>query len=435
MIRPWLEGNRNGFDVRKLAHIARLKARIGWQNLRTEEFVDEGPFCVTGTDFNNGEVNWNTSYHVSLERYEIDKNIQLQEDDLLITKDGTIGKVAVVRGMPGLATLNSGVFLLRSIGEGVHSPYMKWVIQSKVFADFVTYNSTGSTINHLYQNVFEQFRFPYPIAETQKAIADFLDCETARIDQLIEKKQRLVGLFQEKLVAVIHYAVSTAPALESQPLHRFCKIVTGKTPSRSDEDNFDLDEGLLWATPANLGFFEPIQSTKEKLTEAGEKGQVIVPAGTVLVNGIGASIGKIGFAGQKMTFNQQIHGIVQVQKRLADRFLFFVMSTKKDEIVSLASNTTIPIINAERFGRISVPLPQESVQADVVEKVEAHVKEAHQLTVAVTKSIDRLREFRSALITAAVTGQIDVTTWGKEGQTDRRLDQIEEEMSRQEASA
>jgi type I restriction enzyme S subunit len=274
-----------------------------------------------------------------------------------------------------------------------------------------------------------------PPRDTQKAIADFLDRETARIDLLIEKKQRLVELLQEKLAAVIHDAVTAATLIETQPLHRFCKIVTGKTPSRSDEENFDLDEGLLWATPANLGFFEPIRSTKEKLTLAGEKSQVIVPAGTVLVNGIGASIGKIGFAGQKMTFNQQIHGIIQIQRHLVDRFLFFVMITKKDEIVSLASNTTIPIINADRLGRISVPLPPNSVQADVVGKIDYQVKKTEQLTVSITKSIDRLREFRSALITAAVTGQIDVTTWGKQGQTDRCLDEIEEDMTRQEALA
>ena len=121
-MRPWLEANNNRFAVRKLAHVSRLKARIGWQNLRSDEFSDEGPYCVTGTDFFNGEVNWDSSYRVSVERYNVDENIQLKESDTLITKDGTIGKVAVVRNMPGPATLNSGIFLLRSEGEGVFAP-------------------------------------------------------------------------------------------------------------------------------------------------------------------------------------------------------------------------------------------------------------------------------------------------------------------------
>ncbi len=277
-------------------------------------------------------------------------------------------------------------------------------------------------------DTFLNARFPLPDLETQKAIADFLDRETARIDQLIEKKQRLVELFSEKLNAVIHDSVNKSTYLKAQPLHRFCKIVTGKTPSRADESNFGLEEGLPWATPSSLGFFEPILTTKEKLTEQGAKGQMVVPSETVLINGIGASIGKVGFAGRKMTFNQQIHGIVQVRKLLNNRFLFFVMCAKRDEIISLASNTTIPIINADRFGRISVPLPPNDVQAEAVRQIEAYVEQTHRLTDAVSQSIERLREFRSALITAAVTGQIDVMTWGKKGQTDRRLDQIDEAM-------
>ncbi len=249
-----------------------------------------------------------------------------------------------------------------------------------------------------------------PGRETQKAIADFLDRETTRIDQLIEKKQRFIQLNHEKLSAIIHDCANKSSSASEQPLKRFCRIVTGKTPSRAEEGNFSNEDGLPWATPANLGFFEPIQTTKENLTEEGTKGQVVVPRGTVLINGIGASVGKIGFAGCEMTFNQQIHGIIQFQKILKDRFLFFVMYTKKDEIVALAANTTIPIINAERFARISVPLPSEEFQANAVQIMEVSVEYSRKLNEAVAMSINRLRELRAALITAAVTGQLDVTT-------------------------
>ena len=201
-MRPWLAENK--FSVRKLAHVGKLKARIGWQNLRSNEFVDEGPYCVTGTDFLRGEVNWNTAYRVTPERYDIDDNIHLEEDDLLITKDGTIGKVAVVRDMPGPATLNSGVFLLRKQGEGFHSPYMKWIVLSKVFDDFVAFTASGSTINHLYQNVFEKFRFPYPDHATQEIIADFLDRKTAQDRRPCCPDQTLHRVAERKALGADH---------------------------------------------------------------------------------------------------------------------------------------------------------------------------------------------------------------------------------------
>lgn len=267
-----------------------------------------------------------------------------------------------------------------------------------------------------------------PTAHNQRAIADFLDRETARIDQLIERKQHQSKLNDERLKAFIQETIDGAEANLNQPLHRFCKIVTGKTPSRADEGNFDSDEGLPWATPANLGFFKPIVETKEKLTDSGSIGQLSVPSGTVLINGIGASIGKVGFAGCELAFNQQIHGIIQISRLLDDQFLFFVMLTKKDEIVALASNTTIPIINAERFGRISVPLPHKEVQAKAVQRIELQVRYTGMLTEALSRSVELLLEFRSALITAAVTGQIDVANWDKHGQNDRHLDEIQEAM-------
>ena len=81
-----------------------LRARIGWQGLRSDEFKTEGPYLVTGVDFHNGRVNWDDCYHVTEERYAQDKGIQLHEHDLLITKDGTIGKTAVVIDCPEKAT-------------------------------------------------------------------------------------------------------------------------------------------------------------------------------------------------------------------------------------------------------------------------------------------------------------------------------------------
>lgn len=63
----------------------KLRARIGWQGLKSDEFSENGAFLVTGTDFSNGKIKWDTCYHVAKFRYEQDKGIQLREHDLLIT--------------------------------------------------------------------------------------------------------------------------------------------------------------------------------------------------------------------------------------------------------------------------------------------------------------------------------------------------------------
>lgn len=87
-----------------------LKARIGWQGLTTSEYKESGNhFLITGTDFKNGFIDWNNCVFVDKSRYDQDKNIQIQSEDVLITKDGTIGKVAYIDKIPKPTTLNSGV--------------------------------------------------------------------------------------------------------------------------------------------------------------------------------------------------------------------------------------------------------------------------------------------------------------------------------------
>ena len=129
-----------------------VKGRIGWQGLRSSDFLDQGDFyCVTGTDLINGSIDWSNCYFVSQERYSQDKYIQLQEKDLLITKDGTIGKIALIDKLPLYSTLNSGLFVTRPLKKKYDNKFMYWVLNSSSFRNYIDLTKGGSTIQHLYQ--------------------------------------------------------------------------------------------------------------------------------------------------------------------------------------------------------------------------------------------------------------------------------------------
>lgn len=94
------DGFTNPWKKCKLSNVATMHTRIGWQNLRKLEFLDSGDYyLITGTDFLDGEVNLSNCHFVEKERYEQDKNIQISNGSILITKDGTLGKVAYVKGV------------------------------------------------------------------------------------------------------------------------------------------------------------------------------------------------------------------------------------------------------------------------------------------------------------------------------------------------
>ena len=149
-----------------MSELTSMHARIGWQNLRTSEFLDSGDYMlITGTDFDDGTVNYSTCHFVERERYEQDKNIQIRNGSILITKDGTLGKVAYVQGLSMPATLNAGVFNVEIRNTSiVDERYLFQYLKAPFLMDYVDKKATGGTIKHLNQNIlvdFQEFIWEY----------------------------------------------------------------------------------------------------------------------------------------------------------------------------------------------------------------------------------------------------------------------------------
>lgn len=205
----WLGKIPEHWEVKRIKHTTYVKGRIGWKGLRSDEFLEiSDSYVVTGTDFKNGNVDWETCYQVPIDRYEDDPFIKLKNNDLLITKDGTIGKIAIVKNMPKIATLNSGIFLTRPKKEEYLQEFMYWVLFSDVFKTFYDFNKSGSTIQHLYQNVFNEFKYPLPEEKEQSDIVDFIKSKTLEIYEVISKTQQEIELLKEYKTALISEVVT-----------------------------------------------------------------------------------------------------------------------------------------------------------------------------------------------------------------------------------
>ncbi|WP_423202019.1 restriction endonuclease subunit S [Lactococcus lactis] len=159
----------------KLSEIATMNARIGWQNLRTSEFLDSGDYMlITGTDFKDGKIDYSSIHYVEKERYDQDKKIQIKNDSILITKDGTLGKVAYIEGLNMPATLNAGVFNVRvKENDLAVSQYLFHYLKAPFLLKYAAEQSTGGTIKHLNQNVLVDFPIPLPIKQEQHKLGQF----------------------------------------------------------------------------------------------------------------------------------------------------------------------------------------------------------------------------------------------------------------------
>ncbi|WP_422699302.1 restriction endonuclease subunit S [Enterococcus durans] len=188
-------GFTEAWEQRKLSELATMNARIGWQNLRTSEFLDKGDYMlITGTDFKDGAIDYSNIHYVERERFEQDKKIQISNGSILITKDGTLGKVAYVEGLTMPATLNAGVFNVRvKENLAIDSRYLFHYLKAPFLLKFADQRSTGGTIKHLNQNVLVEFPIPLPSLEEQHKVAGLL----SNFDNTIALHQRKLDLLKE----------------------------------------------------------------------------------------------------------------------------------------------------------------------------------------------------------------------------------------------
>lgn len=428
----WLGKIPDHWEVKALKFFSSLKARIGFHGLSSKDFINEGAYCITGTDFKNGSVDFKNCYYVSESWYEFDKNIQVRNHDLLVTKDGTIGKVALVDGLDNKATLNSGVFLLR---PSINSRFTFWSLNSRVFGEQVDLISRGSTINHLYERDFNNFYFSIPSNEEQSQIAQFLDHKTQQIDQLIAKKQTLIDKLNEQRIALITHAVTKGlnPAVtlkdsgvewlgeipkhwEVVKLSYRYEVLLGKMldDKRITGDflgeylrNTDVQWGRINDESLPQMDFRPDEYERYSI----KKGDLVVCEG--------GEIGRCAIWERETPcfYQKALHRLRPVDPKNDNvRFMFYVLfdAVHQERFINGASKATIAHLPAETFRQYRFAYPPMIEQLEIVEYLDRETARIDRMVELNQQTIDKLKEYRTALITAAVTGKIDLRNWQQE---------------------
>lgn len=328
-----------------------MHARIGWQNLRTSEFLDSGDYMlITGTDFIDGAVNFDTCHYVERERYEQDKHIQIRNGSILITKDGTLGKVAYIQGLTMPATLNAGVFNVEIKDENeVDNRYLFQYLKAPFLMDYVDKKATGGTIKHLNQNILVDFPVVLPHKAEQEKIGEYF----LAIDHLITLHQckcQIDGCrFQSPL----------AITWEQRKFSDLVQIERGGSPRPIDDFITDSPDGLNWVkigdAPAQGNY---ITKTAEKIKPEGlSKTREVHPGDLILSNSM--SFGKPYIMGIDGCIHDGWLLIRNTYKAFDLTFLCHLLGTPQMIIQykSLAAGSTVNNLNKELVGNTVVTIP------------------------------------------------------------------------------
>ncbi|OLT26293.1 hypothetical protein BJF83_21685 [Nocardiopsis sp. CNR-923] len=308
---------------------------------------------------------------------------------------------------------------------GVYSPhpnapfdsgFYDYLYRSNPYVMEMTRFSRGiwSSRLRLYPDVFLSMAVPVPPLEEQRVIANFLDRETARIDTLIEEQQRLIEMLRERRRSVITTAIPPRANLGSgaDKLGRTARIGNGSTPRRENREYWD-GGNIPWlnSSVVNQG---RVGSAAECVTATAlvECHLPIVPRGSILVGltGQGKTRGMATILDLEATVNQHLAYITPDQGRWDPDYLMWLLTGTYDDLrrISEENGSTKGGLTCEALKQLRVTVPPIDEQRRLASHLAEQTAKIDTLIAETERFIELSTERRSALITAAVTGQIDV---------------------------
>lgn len=286
----------------------------------------------------------------------------------------------------------------------------------------------GKSINY---EQFSALSLPISLVQEQNIIATFLDHETAKIDNLIEKQQQLIELLKEKRQAVISHAVtkglnpdvpmkdSGVEWLGEVPEHwevskfgYISLVVRGGSPRPAGDPTLFNGDYSPWVTVAEITKDNEIylDSTDTFLTKKGSEQCRVFKAGTLLLSNSGATLGVPKILSIDANANDGVVGFELLN--IDHEYAYFYLSTLTTNLrESIKQGSGQPNLNTDIVKSIAIPIPPENDIQRIVSFIKETIKLYSSIESGAMEQVKLLQERRTALISAAVTGKIDVRDW------------------------
>lgn len=360
-------------------------------------------------------------------------SLRLKENDVLISEGGDVGRSAIWRGEGGELYFQNAINRARPLDDCLPEFLYYWMIFVKG-SGYIDIICNKSTIAHYTAEKVAATPLLKPSLEEQKTIARFLDHETTKIDELIAKQERLIELLKEKRQAVISHAVTKGlnpdvPMKDSgvewlgevpehwsvQHLKQLAVLQSGIAKGRAVSDEA-ISVPMLRVANVQAGYIK-LDDVHEIFIEPAELSRYALRAGDVLMNE-GGDNDKLGRGAvwqgeinpcihQNHVFAIRPHSVepewlTAVTSAEYARFHFYRVAKQSTNLASISSS------NIKETPVTVPPAPERAAILEYVEKITLKIDRA---LIVGAKQIELLKERRTALISAAVTGKIDVRNW------------------------
>ena len=395
----------DGVEYKRFDEVCTLNARIGWQRLTKAEYMSKGDYLlITGTDFTEThEIDYSTCVYVTEERYKQDLKIQLKNGDVLITKDGTLGKVAQVKGLEMPATLNGGVFVVRCKDSSLENRFILHYLLSNHFQSVVEQQKTGSTISHLTQTLFSRLMIPIPPLEIQREIVRILDNFTKLTAELtveLTARKTQYDFYRDKLLTF----ESKIQLLSLKDIAKFSYGYTDKAQEHGDTRFLRITD------ISEDGTLKPDGAKYIQLNEESRK--YLVKKGDLLLARTGATYGKTLYVpdDSPAVYASFLIKIELDNSKILNRYYWHFSKSNQywRQAEKLVSKGGQQQFNTNAVERVVVPVPPLDVQNRIVNVLDNFEKICSDLNIGLPAEIEARQKqyeyYRDKLLTFAETG-------------------------------
>lgn len=406
----------------------------------TPDYVDSGPVRAIGQAANQTDgLDWErTRYHNYVGDPRELKGYLLPDDVLInSTGKGTLGRVGYFTVRPdGLPCVADGhVTTVRADHRRVIPRFMYYWLGSEFFQDYIYSALVVGSTNQIELNRERLAAAPIalPSLNDQRRIADFLDVETSQIDGIATTRRSAKHTLLERRAAAVFNAVTGSSASDQMPsnlpwvatlplawqsvkLGHVSRMGSGHTPSRNKSEWWEKCT-IPWVTTGEVSQMrsdrlEILSETREKISEVGlaNSAAELHPRGTVVLCRTAASAGYSAVMGRDMATSQDLATWTCGPRLDAFFLLWCLRAMRTDLLERLAIGSTHKTIYMPDLQGLRIPLPDLAQQVQIVAEIRSANAAADSAIDSIERQVALLAERRQALITAAVTGQIDVTT-------------------------
>ena len=342
------------------------------------------------------------------------RKLSLKKGDIIITKDSeTADDIAVPAIIDeDIDNLVCGYHLaiLKPNNHDIKGKFLLRVLQGKKINDQFTVNANGVTRFGISTYPIKNSYLIIPPIEEQEQISEYIDQETSRITATIEKYEKLIELLKEKRIALISHAVTKGldPNVKMKdsgvewigeiPAHWVTKklkyLSNIKTGDKNTEDS--IEDGIY-------PFFVRSQ-TVERLNSYSFDGEAVLTAGD------GVGVGKVfHYYNGKFDYHQRVYAITNFSGVIGGFIFYYLKTNLIKEMLKYNAKSTVDSLRLPMFQNFMVAFPQEEKeQESIVEYIDSETSKIDQLIEKISKQIVLLNEYKTSLISHAVTGKIDV---------------------------